>query len=94
MRLFNLAHDVPVAALSYDDGKALVDGVKYTLGSKWAAVAAGPHVFTAAADSAGTVSLARSDQRCNLSFSLFNRARSIYVNTEVNISPAWLADSW
>ena len=47
VRLFNLAMDVPLADLTYDHGRPLVANVKYTLGSMWAPVPAGPRVLTA-----------------------------------------------
>jgi len=58
VRLFNLAADVPSAGLSDASGKALVSGVKYTLGSVWAPIPAAAGTFTATSATGGTVASA------------------------------------
>ena len=47
VRLFNLAVDVPTAALQDGSGKVLASGVKYTLGSAWAPVPSTEQTFAA-----------------------------------------------
>ena len=58
VRLFNLAADVPSAGLSDASGKALVSGVKYTLGSVWAPIPAAAGTFAATSATGGTVASA------------------------------------
>ena len=58
VRLFNLAADIHSAGLSNGAGKAIVSGVKYTLGSVWAPIGAAADTFTATDSSAKTIATA------------------------------------